>query len=194
MKEKVILKSLHPELYPDLVIECRVIPNDEIGAYLSTISDEHKCVAYKTGVVTAREGIEGEEIHTRLVTTIDGKEYILQEESNTVAVRNGQPDIVVTNVSSTSNEQYVVKRSKFDTTYEIGEEQGKIVYVPTYDPRVLTQVDEDVMIETTWGAKALCLRGSYIVTYNAEANDYNTLEQGAFNSTYTVQSSKKKIK
>lgn len=45
------------------------------------------------------------------------------------------------------------------------------------------------------GSKAICLKGGYIVTYNAEENDYNTLEKGAFESTYTVETGKvKKLK
>lgn len=30
MKEKIILKSAHPELYGDLEIECRVIENENV--------------------------------------------------------------------------------------------------------------------------------------------------------------------
>lgn len=37
---------------------------------------------------------------------------------------------------------------------------------------------------TAWGEQALCLKGSYIVTYNAIENDFNTLEKGALESTY----------
>ena len=39
MKEKIILKSTNPELYPDLEIECIVLQNNEIGAYLDTIPE-----------------------------------------------------------------------------------------------------------------------------------------------------------
>ena len=62
MKEKVTLKSTHPEAYPDLVIECRVIQNDEIGAYLETIPEEKKFYAHKSGIVIARKGQVGEKI------------------------------------------------------------------------------------------------------------------------------------
>ncbi len=181
MKEKVILKSTHPEEYPDLTVECRVIPNDQIGEYLDTIPDDKKFYAYKKGSVKARVGKVGEKIKTTLKTIVDGKEYILSEEENTVKERDGYPDIVVTNVSSTSNEQYVVKNSKFIETYSSENDED---WTPVYDSRLLTQVDENVIIMTTWGAPAVCLAGSYIVTYNALENDYNTLEQGAFDSTY----------
>lgn len=40
MKEKIILKSTNPELYQDLEIECRVLQNDEIGAYLDMIPEK----------------------------------------------------------------------------------------------------------------------------------------------------------
>lgn len=74
----------------------------------------------------------------------------------------------------------------------MGSLNDNITYIPKYDPRELTQVDENVMITTAWGSKAVCLKGSYIVTYNVLENDYNTLEQGAFNSTYTIEDPKVK--
>ena len=192
MKEKIILKSTHPEEYPDLIIECRVIPNDQIGAYLAAIPDDRKFYAHKTGRVTARAGKVGEKIKTTLTTIVDGKEYILSEEENAVKERDGYPDIVVTNVSSTSNEQYIVKSAKFRDTYISGDADS---WIPVYDSRLLTLVDENIIIMTSWGAPAVCLAGSYIVTYNAEENDYNTLEQGAFNSTYQKEDTyQKKIK
>lgn len=195
MKEKIILKSAHPEEYGDLELVCRVIPNEEIGAFLSTISPEKKHMAYKKGKVSARLGKVGEVIHTVLKTTIDGKEYILSEETATVKERpqeDGQlmPDVVITNTSSTSNEEYVVAASKFARMYyQDGEE-----YVPECEPRLLTEVPEDVIIITSWGAKAICLKGSFIVTYNAATNDYNTLERGAYLSTYERLSDDQKLK
>lgn len=200
MKKNIVLKSTHPEEYPDLVVECRVIENEEIGEYLKNIPEDRKFVAYKNGTVEARQGIVGEEIITTLKTVIDGKEYILTEEKNTVKERNGEVDIVVTNTSSTSNERYVVRREKFLKTYELPSESTEenklgLGWVPAYDPRVLTQIDENVIIMTLWETPAICLKGSYIVTYNAEENDYNTLEKGAFESTYTKETEKtKKLK
>lgn len=196
MKEKIILKSAHPELYGDLEIECRVIENDEIGEYLESIPEEKKFYAYKNGEVQARRGIPGEVVKTTLITIIDGREYILGEEENTVQLRTyerdgkqiTEPDVVITNTSSTSNEQYVVKHQKFMSTYD--PKEGSI-FTPVYDSRVLTQVDENVIIVTAWGSKAICLKGGYIVTYNAEENDYNTLEKGAYDSTYTRETDKK---
>lgn len=67
-------------------------------------------------------------------------------------------------------------------------------WTPNPDERLLTQVDEDVIIKTAWGSEAVCLKGSYIVTYNAEENDFNTLEQGAFESTYKKTATKTKSK
>lgn len=210
MKEKVILKSANPEQYGDLVIECKVIANDKIGEYLESIPEERKITAYKTGKVVAREGVVGEEVITVLTTVVDGKEYILSEETGTVKQRQiemktkdeqGNENIevitavdkVITNISSTSNEQYIVKPDKFNKTYIFSGLTDKgVEYVPAYDSRVLTQVDENVIIVTSWGAKAVCLKGSYIVTYDSTTNDYNTIEQGAFNSTYTVETGKVK--
>ena len=202
MKEKIILKSTNPELYPDLEIECRVLQNNEISAYLDTIPEERKFYASKHAKVRVRLGEKGELIKTVLKTTIDGREYILYEEETTVKERDYEQltgvmtkknDVVVTNIESTSNEEYVVRFDKFLNTYDIGENPNE--YYPVQDWRLLSQVDENVIIVTAWGSKALCLKGGYIVTYNAEENDYNTLEKGAFESTYTVQTSKvKKLK
>jgi hypothetical protein len=182
---KVILRSAHPEAYGDLEIECKVIANDEIGAYLATIPEEEKFVAAKVAPVAARQGVEGEEVVTTLTTVVDGKEYIISEQHNTVRNRDGVMDVVVTNINSTSNESYIVKGAKFASTYLPGE---NALYVPAYDPRVLTRVSENVIIMTAWGEPALCLAGGYIVTYDAAGNDYNTLEKGAFESTYKPES------
>jgi len=202
MKEKIILKSTNPELYPDLEIECRVLQNNEIGAYLDTIPEERKFYASKHAKVRVRLGKKGELIKTVLKTTIDGREYILYEEEATVKERDYEQltggmtkktDVVVTNIESTSNEEYVVRFDKFLNTYDIGENPNE--YYPVQDWRLLSQVDENVIIVTAWGSKAICLKGGYIVTYNAEENDYNTLEKGAFESTYTVETGKvKKLK
>lgn len=205
MKKKIVLKSLHPAEYDDLVIECKVIPNDKIGEYLETIPEEQKFYAYKSAPVLARTGKPGEVIKTYLVTFIDGKGYILSEEENIVKERivdektgTKMTDIVVTNESSTSNEEYVVKAQKFYGTYKhIGwvKSTKQSIYMPVYDSRLLTKVSENVIIMTSWGAPAVCLAGSYIVTYDAESNDYNTIERGAFESTYTKEEQpKKKIK
>ena len=178
---KVILKSAHPEEYEDLEITCRVIPNEEITAYLASIPESDKFEAAKVTYVAAREGIEGEEVVTILTTVVDGKEYIIHEEKSIIKNRDGVMDVVVTNINSTSNESYVVKGSRFASTY-LPEKNG--IYIPAYDPRVFTRVSENVIIMTAWNEPALCLAGSYIVAYDANANDYNSVEQGAFESTY----------
>lgn len=97
----------------------------------------------------------------------------------------GEEGIVVTNVSSTSNEQYIIKTKKFASSYYPSTESSKQpTFIPVIDSRLLTQVDENIIIETLW-SEAVCLKGSFIVTYNSDENDYNTLEYGAFLSTYS---------
>lgn len=100
MTEGINLKSANPSEYPDLTVNCRVIPNSEINAYLKTILNERKKMGTKTAPVL-----------------------------------------------------------------------------------------ENVIIETAWGSKAVCLAGSYIVTYNASENDFNTVEKGAVASTYQITDS-----
>lgn len=198
MKEKIVLKSTHPEKYPDLVIECRVIPNDKIGEYLEGIPETKKFYAFKSESVKARRGKPGESIETVLKTIVDGKEYIISEETTVVRERpyNGgtAPDVVVTNDRSTSNEEYVVKMQKFADLYDIDISGEDVRYIPKYDSRLLTEVDENIIIMTAWGSPALCLAGGYIVTYDADSCDYNTLERGAFESTYTREDQKTKKK
>lgn len=199
MKEKIILKSTNPDEYEDLVVECRVIENEEIGDYLSTIPEDKKFVAYKSAPVIIRDGIEGETILSQLVTEVDGRLYILSEETGTVKVndmKNGTKSVdkVVKNINSTSNEEYVVKAQKVEDTYDlIGRTStGELEYVPSYDPRHVAEVSENVIIKTAWGSKAICLKGGYIVTYDASSNDYNVIEKGAFNSTYKKDTGFKK--
>ena len=180
---KVTLKSAHPEEYGDLEIICKVIPNKEIGAYLATIPEEEKFVAAKVAPVSAREGKEGEKIVTTLTVVVDGREYIMHEEENDVQVRDGITDIVVTNINSTSNERYIVKGEKFSQTY-LPIEEG--LFVPVFDPRLISRVSENVIIITAWGEPVVCLAGSYIVTYDEASNDYNGLEKGAYDSTYRI--------
>lgn len=208
MKENVVLKSANPAQYGDLVIECRVIRNCEITEYLTNIPETRKFVAYKSGKILARKGNVGERVKTVLITNVDGRDYVLSEEEGTVKKRtyqsNGEEiseaDYVVTNVSSTSNEEYIVPAAKIDptspkTTYDIVETNGgTLTCIPKYDPRVLTEVDENVIIETAWGSKAVCLKGGFIVTYDADTNDYNVLERGAFESTYVVDNPYSKVR
>ena len=179
----IVLKSCNSELYPDLEVQCKVLQNEEIGEYLSKIDETKKVVGYKNTPVLARIGETGEKVDTVLKTVVNGREYILSEETSTVKERDGFNDIVVTNISSNSNESYVVKAAKFESTYE--KIEGNM-FMPKPDPRLLTQVDENLIIMTSWGSEAICLAGSYIVTYNALENDYNTLESGAKESTYVT--------
>lgn len=194
-KRKVTLKSAHPKLYPDMEIECLFIPNGEINDYLASIPEEERSVGYKSAPVIARTGVVGEVVVSRIERAIDGRVYYFNEETATVKSRpygNGeQPDMVVRNTSS-SSEEYVVKRSKFDTIYEdAGEDiifEGSnmwVSYIPVPEERDLTRVPENVMIETAWGATALVLAGGFIVTYNADENDFNVLDEEAYKATYT---------
>ena len=189
--KKIVLKSVHPEEYPDLVIECRVLKNEEIGGYLSTIPQEKKTKAYKSAIVTARRGTVGEEVKSVLTTVYEGRVYILGEEKGVVKERDGEVDIVVTNTNSTSNESYVVKAKKFASTYEpvIGTSE----YRPVREERELTEVPENVIITTAWGSEAVCLKGSFIVTYDAPTNDYNVIERGAKEATYTEVEQPKRL-
>lgn len=195
MEKKVVLKSIKPEEYGDEIVTCRVIENADVNAYLATIPEEKKFSATKVAPVVARPGVVGEVVHTVLLTERNGKVYILSEEDGVVGEReiDGKmyPDMVITNVHSTSNEQYVVRADKFLRMY-IPNEDGTFTPVP--DERDFATVDEDIIIKTAWGSDAVCLSGSSVVTYSAEDNDFNTVEQGAEKSTYKrVKPKQKKL-
>ncbi|MBR2833583.1 MAG: hypothetical protein IKE75_04060 [Bacilli bacterium] len=187
--QDVVLTSANPEQYPDRVVRCRVIKREDIGSYLETIPDEDKCIGCKSEPVEARVGQVGERVLTTLKTTYEGKDYILSEVTNEVKdteMEDGtkQPDMIVTNTHSTSNEEYIVRANKFPKMYSANTDG---TFTPTPDPREVARLSEDVVIETSWGEMAVGLKGSYIVTYDAERQSYNTIEQGAFESTYTIQ-------
>lgn len=195
MEKKVVLKSIKPEEYGDEVVTCKVIENADVNAYLATIPEEKKFRATKVAPVVARPGVVGEVIHTVLLTERNGKVYILSEEDGVVGQReiDGKmyPDMVITNVHSTSNEQYVVRADKFLRMYTPNEDG---TFTPVADERDFATIDEDVIIMTAWGSEAVCLSGSSIVTYSAEDNDFNTVEQGAEKSTYRrVKPNQKKL-
>ena len=187
--QEVILKSPNPELYPDRIIKCRVIKRENIQDYIdSNIPEEDKCVGCKSEPVEARVGTVGEEVVTTLKTVYEGKEYILSETTNTVRETDmgdgtKRPDIIVTNTHSTSNEEYIVRANKFPKMYTANMDE---TFSPVPDPRAVAKLSEDVVIETSWGEMAVGLKGSYIVTYDAERQSYNTIEKGAFDSTYTI--------
>ena len=201
MKEKIILKSLNPNEYPDLIVECKVIKNSEIREYIADISEEKKFSAYKSAKITARIGKLGEKIVTKVKTIINNKEYILSELTSTVKeeeIKTSQGIVkrigfVVKNINSTSSEEYIVKPSTFIKSYILDQETK--TYTPVYDLREFAQVDENIIFETSWGEYVVCLAGSYLVTYNAEENDYNAVEKSAFEKTYTqVDKIKRKLK
>ena len=185
MFKEIVLKSVKPEEYGDEVVTCKVIENADVNAYLATIPEEKKYRATKFAPVVARPGKVGEVIHTVLLTERNGKPYIIHEEDGVVGEReiDGKmyPDMVITNISSTSREQYVVKADKFLRMYTPNEDG---TFSPVPDERDFATVDEDVIIMTAWGSEAVCLSGSSIVTYSAEDNDFNTVEKGAEKSTY----------
>lgn len=201
MKKQVILTSTNKEEYPDLVVECKVITNEEIGEYVKNIPEDRKFTAFKSASVKAREGILGEEIITQIKTIVDGKEYILSELKTKVKEKEIETPkgiikkcgYVVCNVDSTSNEEYVVNPKTFATSYAFVESTNS--FVPVYDLRKFAQVDENIMFETNWGDYVVCLAGSYIVTYDEKTNDYNAVEKDAFKKTYTIeQRIQKKLK
>ena len=197
MKKKVILTSTNPSEYPDLVVECKVVKNSEISEYINSIPEERKFNAYKSTPVQARVGKLGEKVVSVLKTIVDGREYILTEETGTVKEEEIKTShgvekrvgFVVKNINSTSDEEYVVKPSTFARTYELDKET--MTYIPVYDSRKFAQVDENIMFETAWGTWVICLKGSYIVTYDASTNDYNAVEKDAFRKTYTKEETKK---
>ncbi|MBR3199225.1 MAG: hypothetical protein IKG27_04345 [Bacilli bacterium] len=178
--QEKILKSTHPEQYPDLVVKCRVIKSDEVKDYVSSIPEEDKCTVYKSAPVMARPGIVGEEITTVLKVVYEGKEYILDESFNKVKEAempdgSKRPGVVVTNISSPSQEEYVVGGDKFEKLYTANMDG---TFSPVPDNRLAAKLSEDVIVVKSWGS-IIGLKGSYLV-------NGNPVEAEAFENTYSI--------
>lgn len=180
MQEIVILKSINPEKYPDLKIKCKVIENNEISHYIKKVPDFQKIYAKKKSPVEVRRGVQGEIIKTILKVNIKGRQYILMEEEK--IVQDG--DMVITNVYSSSKEKYVNSKDQFIKNYDglNRNPDGTCNAIP--EILQLVEVDENLIIITNEGNRAICLKGSYIVVNNETLNDYNTLEREAKRLTY----------
>ncbi len=127
----------------------------------------------KSGEITARIGIIGEEILTVMANG-------LQETKNTViADENGRPGWVVTNPTG---EQYIVSYSVFQKKYErISGTKDK--FKPIWNPITAVQVDENVCFTAPWGEKQNLTAGGYLV-FNECFDDVYGVQKEEFIKTY----------
>lgn len=127
----------------------------------------------KSGEITARKGIIGEEIVTVMT---DG----LEETRNTVKEdENGNPGWVVTN---STGEQYIVKDSAFINKYE--KIPGTMdSYRPVWNPITAVKISESISFVASWGELQNIVSGGYLV-FNEIFDDIYGVQEKEFEETY----------
>lgn len=138
-----------------------------------TESREMKPGVYKkTGDITARQGVVGEEI----VTVMSNG---LKETVNTVkADENGNPGWVVTNPTG---EKYIVADKTFRGKYELidGTENG---FRPVFRPIIAGRTNENISFPAPWGTPINLLSGGYLVF--TDMDDIYGIQADEFYATY----------
>lgn len=130
----------------------------------------------KSGQITARKGVVGEEIYTIMSNG-------LQETKNiVVADENGNPGWVVTN--PVGGEQYIVSDSVLKSKYQkIDGTDDK--FRPVGKPIVAAQVDENICFIAPWGELQQLVAGGYLV-FDKAFNDVYGVQEKEFNDTYDM--------
>lgn len=138
-----------------------------------TESREMKPGVYKkTGDITARQGVVGEEIVTVMANG-------LKETVNTVkADENGNPGWVVTNPTG---EKYIVADKTFRGKYEPidGTENG---FCPVFRPIIAGRTNENISFPAPWGTPINLLSGGYLVF--TDMDDIYGIQADEFYATY----------
>ena len=138
-----------------------------------TESREMKPGVYKkTGDITARQGVVGEEIVTVMANG-------LKETVNTVkADENGNPGWVVTNPTG---EKYIVADKTFRDKYEPidGTENG---LCPVFRPIIAGRTNENISFPAPWGTPINLLSGGYFVF--TDMDDIYGIQADEFYATY----------
>ena len=174
MKENIILYSLKPDEYDDILCYFEVIGNtrDE----LDKIADSKVIYAKKTAIVQAREAIIGEIIDTRPRVNVNGKLYTFSETKQVVTedkVKNGA--IIVKNPDG---EELITSLEKFEKKYKACE--GGFQAIGEAMPFRIAK--EDCAIQTSWGEVQYVLKGSALNVANMD--DIYSVTNVAFESTY----------
>ena len=184
--KKVVLKSLNPEEYPSISCTCKVIPYDMLGDYISKLRKKRIKVEKKSAVI-ARKGIVGEEVKTRLLTKIAGRDYITHEKTTIV----GEKDMVVENRLSNSKETMVMPSDEFYDTYylnsisvDFNNDNAYSVCRPFIEEEEAIEIDEDIVIIMEDGSEMICLDGSFIVIRDEEKGEYYPMSCSDFCKTY----------
>lgn len=127
----------------------------------------------KTGEITARKGVIGEEIVTVMS---DG----LEETRNTVrADENGNPGWVVTN---STGEKYIVKDSVLRKKYE-KIEGTEDRYKPVWNPITAVKISESITFAASWGEEQNIASRGYLV-FNETFDDIYGIQEKEFEETY----------
>lgn len=129
----------------------------------------------KSGEITARIGIIGEEILTIMANGLQETKNIVTEDEN------GRPGWVVTN---STGEQYIVSDSVFKKKYErIVETEDR--FKPILNPITAAQIDENICFVAPWGEIQNIVSGGCLA-FNKEFNDIYGIQQDEFNETYDL--------
>ena len=131
----------------------------------------------KFGNVLARNAIPGEQI----VTIIDDK-----IETSNYAKQN---DVVVKNIASESQEQYIINKDKFLSRYKLDELTFNFSLAePTGKCYAFRYLGENFTFEAPWGEMMVVENGDMIaVTSLSDLNDIYRIEKNAFLKTYMKQ-------
>ena len=177
--KKLVLTSLNPGEYGDLVIDCIVV--DNMQEYAMALIEAQKEMgnppkqAQKTVSVTARKGIVGEEVDTRPRVSRDGKTYVIGETKGKVKVEGSMI------VCNPDGEEYIVKPEAFLKKYKPTDVPG--VFKPVGGPITVVEMPEDIAFKAPWGEDMYGVKGGVLNVSNLD--DVYAIQNEAFAKTYT---------
>ena len=145
---------------------------DNMSEYVHELLESGQKPVYyaKTARITAREGVPGETIVTKLENG--------HVETTNPNIEKG--DMVVTNPGG---EQYVVKADVFKKKYEIDPDNPK-QYRPTGGAQQFLRLQEDLDFKAPWGEDMHMKKGDFINVTGRDTGDIYGIAQKEFFSTY----------
>ena len=173
--KKVKLFSLHPEEYPDLEIEFKII--DDMKTYAENLMQHFPVqFAQKTAQVKARKGKLNEEVDTRARVLHDGRMYVMSETKNKVTMENS---MIVTNPDG---EEYILKPEKFALRYDCTHYED--IYAAKSDVIQFVYLNENIVFQSPWCGDMFAHEGAALnVTH---LNDIYCIQNCLFDNTYSI--------
>ena len=124
----------------------------------------------KTARITAREGIVGEEIVTKMKNGLEETRNVVKE----------QGDMVATNPSG---EQYIIDAKTFAKKYEVDPANPK-QYRPKGGAQEFLFLKEDVQFTAPWGEEMDIKAGGVLNISGRDSGDIYGIQRKEFNETY----------